>query len=115
MEVLALMGIRSGSKGLPNKNIRDLEGKPVFKWAIDAAKRSKSVSRTIVSTDSEVYRDLVLRYGIESPYLRPKTLATDSSSEIEFIEDLLSWLDCNEGYKPDICVRLLATVPMQRG
>lgn len=113
MEVLAIMGIRSGSKGLPGKNIRELEGKPLFRWAIDAARRSKYVTRIIVSTDSEEYRQLILSNGIESPYLRPKKFAIDSSPEIEFIDDLLQWLKFNEGYYPDVCVRLLATVPMQ--
>lgn len=113
MEVLAIMGIRSGSTGLPGKNIRLLEGKPLFKWGIDAAHRSNSVGRVIVSTDSEKYRQLVLDYGIESPYLRPSKFATNGSPEIDFITDLLKWLEINEGYRPDICVRLLATVPMQ--
>ena len=113
MEVLAIMGLRSGSKGVPGKNIRKIEGQPLFKWGIDAAMRSKHITRTIVSTDSEDYRQLVLSYGIESPYLRPKKFGADRSPEIEFISDLLQWLDKNENYCPDICIRLLATVPMQ--
>lgn len=113
MEVLALMGIRGGSKGLPGKNVRLLAGKPLFKWGIDAAKRSSFVGRVIVSTDSEEYRQLVLDNEIESPYLRPNKFATDGSPEIDFIANLLEWLEQNEGYCPDICVRLLATVPMQ--
>ena len=113
MEILAIMGIRSGSKGVPGKNIKNIEGKPLFKWGIDAARKSKYVTRIIVSTDSEEYRNLVLSYGIESPYLRPKEYAIDSSPEIEFIGDLLQWLDKYENYCPDICMRLLATVPMQ--
>ena len=113
MEVLAIMGIRSGSKGVPGKNIRLLEGKPLFKWGVDAASRSKYVTRTIVSTDSEEYRQIVIDSGTESPYLRPEEFGSDDSPEIEFINDLLQWLEHSEGYIPDICVRLLATVPMQ--
>jgi CMP-N,N'-diacetyllegionaminic acid synthase len=113
MKVLGIIGIRSGSKGVKDKNIKPLLGKPLVGWVIDAAKKSKYLNRIIVSTDSEKYVDIVKSLGAEAPYLRPSNLATDDSPEIEYIIDTLNWLKENEGYVPDIVVRLMATVPMQ--
>lgn len=113
MEVLAIIGIRSGSKGVINKNIKTLYGKPLVGWIIDAAQRSKSITRLIVSTDSLEYANIVKELGVEVPCLRPKELASDSSTDLEYINHMLEWLRENEGYVPDIVVRLMATVPMQ--
>ncbi|MEY2669691.1 MAG: hypothetical protein RLZZ577_7 [Bacteroidota bacterium] len=113
MEVLAIIGIRSGSKGVINKNIKTLNGKPLVGWIIDAAQRSKSITRLIVSTDSLEYAKIVKELGVEVPCLRPKELASDSSTDLEYINHMLEWLRQNEGYVPDIVVRLMATVPMQ--
>ena len=113
MKILGIIGIRSGSKGVKDKNIKPLLGKPLVGWVIDAARKSKYLNRIIVSTDSEKYVDVVKSLGAEAPYLRPSNLATDDSPEIEYIIDILNWLKENEGYIPDIVVRLMATVPMQ--
>lgn len=113
MEVLAIIGIRSGSKGVINKNIKTLYGKPLVGWIIDAAQKSKSITRLIVSTDSHDYANIVKELGVEVPCLRPKELASDSSTDLEYITHMLGWLSENEGYVPDIVVRLMATVPLQ--
>ncbi len=113
MEVLAIIGIRSGSKGVINKNIKTLYGKPLVGWIIDAAQKSKSITRLIVSTDSQEYAKIVKELGVEVPCLRPKELASDTSTDLEYINHMLDWLLQNEGYIPDIVVRLMATVPLQ--
>jgi len=113
MEVLAIIGIRSGSKGVINKNIKTLYGKPLVGWIIDAAQKSKSITRLIVSTDSQEYANIVQNLGVEVPCLRPKELASDTSTDFEYINHMLDWLRQNEGYVPDIVVRLMATVPLQ--
>lgn len=113
MEVLAIIGIRSGSKGVINKNIKTLYGKPLVGWIIDAAQKSKSITRLIVSTDSQEYANIVQNLGVEVPCLRPKELASDTSTDLEYINHMLDWLLQNEGYVPDIVVRLMATVPLQ--
>ena len=113
MEVLAIIGIRSGSKGVINKNIKTLYGKPLVGWIIDAAQKSKSITRLIVSTDSLEYANIVQGLGVEVPCLRPKELASDTSTDLEYIIHMLDWLKQNEGYVPDIVVRLMATVPLQ--
>ena len=113
MNILALMGIREGSKGCPNKNIHPLLNKPLFTWAMSAANQSRYVNRLVISTDSPLYRQEAISYGIEAPFIRPKLLASDDSPEILYVKHALQYLEHQEGYKPDIVVRLLATVPMQ--
>ena len=114
LKVLGIVGIRSGSKGVPNKNIRNLSGKPLVGWVLDAAQRSESINRLVVSTDSEQYAEIVRACGGEVPYLRPSELAQDKSSEVDYVLHMLDWLDKNEGYRPDIVVRMMATVPLQK-
>jgi len=113
-KILAVIGLRSGSKGLKNKNIKLLGDLPLFVHIVKVAKRSRLINRLIISTDSKRYQKLAIRWGAESPYLRPKRLAKDSSQELDFIKDLLKKLKKEEDYVPDIIVRLLATCPFQK-
>jgi CMP-N-acetylneuraminic acid synthetase len=113
MEVLGLIGIRSGSKGVENKNIKYLYGKPLVGWIIEAAKKSKSITRLVISTDSEEYAKIAKELGAEIPCLRPAELATDFSPEIDYVTHILDWLKYNDDYIPDIVIRLMATVPLQ--
>jgi CMP-N,N'-diacetyllegionaminic acid synthase len=113
-KVLGIVGIRSGSKGIPNKNIRTLKNKPLVGWILEAAQKSKFINKLVVSTDSEDYAKIVRIFGAETPYIRPEKFSTDHSPEFDFIKHMLEWLDKNENYKPDIIVRLVATVPLQK-
>ena len=113
LEVLGVIGARSGSKGVPDKNIRDLAGKPLLAWIIEAAKKSKYVTRLIVSTDSEKYAATARSFGAETPFLRPQEISGDSATDFEYVSHAVRWLRENEGYRPDIVVRLMPTVPLQ--
>lgn len=113
-KILAIVGLRSGSTGLKNKNIRILGNKPLVGWILTSAKKSKFINRVIVSTDSKKYSKICKNFGAEVPYIRPKYLSTKLSHEIEFIKHMINYLKKNEDYKPDIVVRLLATVPFQK-
>ena len=113
LKVLGIVGIRSGSKGVPDKNIRPLAGKPLVGWVLDAAGQSKYINRMIVSTDSQSYAEVAIAFGAEVPFLRPAELATDQAPEFEYVKHMLEWLEKNESYKPDIVVRMMATVPLQ--
>jgi CMP-N,N'-diacetyllegionaminic acid synthase len=113
LKVMGIIGIRSGSKGVPNKNIKLLAGKPLVGWIIDTAKKSKYINRLVVSTDSQEYADIATSIGAEAPYLRPENLAADNSPEFEYVKHMIEWLQENESYKPDIVVRMMATTPMQ--
>ncbi len=113
MSNLAIIGIRSGSRGVINKNIKLFCGKPLIYWIIQSALKSTKLDKIIVSTDSEEYRDIVLDYGVEAPFLRPKQLSQDNSLEKEYLLHGLEWLYKNEGYRPKFVSRLQATSPLQ--
>jgi len=113
MSNLAIIGIRKNSKSIKDKNIKNFCGKPLVYWIIQNALKSNKLDRIIVSTDSEEYRDIVLDYGVEVPFLRPKALSQDNSLEKEYLLHGLEWLYKNEGYRPKFVSRLQATSPLQ--
>ena len=113
MKILALIGARSNSKSIKNKNIKRFLNKPLIYRIINTAKKSKLINRIIVSTDSTKYAKICNKYGAETPFLRPKKISSDKSIESEFIVHALKWLKKNENYVPDIIVRLMTTSPLQ--
>ncbi len=113
MSNLAIIGIRKNSKSIKDKNIKNFCGKPLVYWIIKCALQSKKLDRIIVSTDSKEYRDIVLNYGVEVPFLRPRALSQDNSLESDYLLHGLEWLYENEGYIPKFVTRLQATSPLQ--
>lgn len=113
MKILCLIPARSGSKGIPNKNIKHLCGKPLLSWSIDQAKKSKYEMRIIVTTDSEQYARIARDYGAETPFLRPKGISQDLSTDLEFIEHALKELK-KKDYIPDFIVQLRPTYPTRK-
>jgi len=113
MKIIAVIPARSGSKGLPNKNIKELAGKPLIAYSIMAAQKTKLIDRIIVSTDSEEYASLAIEYKAEVPFLRPAELAGDSSTDYDFVKHLLDWLTENEGYNPEYIIHLRPTTPLR--
>lgn len=89
----AIIPARGGSKGLPGKNIKLLNGKPLIAYTIEAAKQSKSITRIIVSTDDQNIADVALKYGAEIPFLRPIHLATDDALAIDVLKYTIERLD----------------------
>ena len=81
MRYIALICARGNSKGVPNKNIKILNGKPLIAWSILLAKNNNHISRIVVSTDSEEISKISKKYGAEVPFKRPKSLSGDSSPE----------------------------------
>lgn len=112
--VLALIPARSGSKGLPDKNIRMLGGKPLLAWPISAARASRYVDRIVLSTDSVEYAMLGEAFGAEVPALRPAELAADTSPSIDFIVHMVETLkETDDDY--DLLVLLEPTSPLTEG
>ena len=80
MSILALIPARGGSKGVPRKNIRELCGKPLIAWSIEAAQKSKYIDRLVVSTEDEEIAEIARYYGAEVPFMRPPELSRDETS-----------------------------------
>ncbi|MDP3770367.1 MAG: acylneuraminate cytidylyltransferase family protein [bacterium] len=112
LNILGVVGARSGSKSIPHKNIRPLLGKPLMGWIIEAAALSDRISRLILSTDSPQYAEVGRTYGAATPFLRPMELADDNASDIDYLTHAVAWLEKNEGWKADIILRLPATSPL---
>ena len=83
MSLVALIPARGGSKGIPRKNIRELCGKPLIAWTIEAAQKSNYIDRLIVSTEDEEIADISRSYGADVPFIRPAELAMDDTPGIE--------------------------------
>ena len=79
---LALIPARGGSKGIPRKNIRDIAGKPLIAWTIEAALAAKGIAQVVVSTDDEEIAEIARAWGAQVPFLRPAELATDEAPGI---------------------------------
>ena len=78
-KILAIIPARGGSKGIPRKNIRNLGGKPLISWTIEAAKKSKYIDRLILSSEDEEIIAVAKKYGCEVPFIRPAELAMDDT------------------------------------
>lgn len=111
--VLAYIPARSGSKGIKNKNIVDVCGKPLIAYSIEQALGSNYVDKVIVSTDSEDYAKIARQFGAEVPFIRPKELATDNAKEIDVVLHLMNWLEENISEKFEIICKLEATTPLR--
>ncbi len=115
--IVALIPARSGSKRVPDKNIRPLAGHPLIAYSIAAALQSKIFKTVIVSTDSERYMDIAGHYGAGVPFLRPVEIAGDTSPDIEWVANTLERLrkdgrefDCFSILRPTSPFRLPETI-----
>ena len=111
VQILCIIPSRSGSKGIKNKNIMDFKGKPLLAWSIEQAQKCNYNMRIIVSTDSQEYANIAIKYGAEVPFLRPVEISNDLSTDIEFINHCIDWLKKNEKYTCDIILQLRPTSP----
>ena len=112
LKILAVIGIRSGSASIKNKNIKILGKRPLVEWIIRSAKKSKFINKIVISTDSKKYQKIIKDLRVDS-YMRPKNISGKFSKEIYFVKHLIKLLK-KEKYIPDIIVRLLATCPFQK-
>lgn len=113
MNILAVIPARAGSKSVPHKNIRMIDGKPMLAHSIAHAMASKYINRVIVSTDSEEYAAIAKEHGAEVPFLRPAKYATDTALDYDVFYHALSWLKQEEEYDADIVVQLRPTYPIR--
>lgn len=110
-KVLVIIPARGGSKGLPGKNIRLLDGIPLIAWPIKTALNSKYIDRVIVSTDSLEIKKMAIKFGAEAPFMRPDKLATDQSLSSDVIVHAIEWLHNHSEYY-DYIVLLEPTSPL---
>lgn len=112
--IIALIPARSGSKGIVHKNIKLYNGKPLMYWSIKNGLDSKYIDNVIVSTDSKLYMDIAKECGATVPFLRPKEISQDDSTDFQFVEHYLKELKSDGKTIPDIIVHLRPTYPNRK-
>jgi N-acylneuraminate cytidylyltransferase/CMP-N,N'-diacetyllegionaminic acid synthase len=114
IKTLIIVPARSGSKGIPDKNIKFLAGKPLLSWTAHAvAYAGCQDALAIVSTDSAEYAEIAKQYGLRVPFLRPEEFAKDQSSSMAVVEHALDWFANEYGYLPEQTMLLQPTSPFR--
>lgn len=114
VKTLVIVPARSGSKGIADKNIKLLGGKPLLEWTantIQAAALAESLA--ILSTDSEQYAEVGRAAGLQVPFIRPTALANDHASGLAVIEHALHWFKQQYTYLPEQILLLQPTSPFR--
>ncbi len=112
MKKIAFIPARSGSKRLPNKNVKEIRGHPLIAYAIQTAKKTGLFDRIVCATDSPVYAEIAAQYGAEVPILRPEGISTDTSPDIAWVRFMLSYYQA-KGENFDIFSILRPTSPFR--
>ena len=113
MKTLAIIPARGGSKGIPQKNIRNLDGKPLIAWTIDVARSSQCFDRIVVSTEDYRIAEVACTFGAEVPFMRPVELSQDNSPSIDAVLHAVHWLADHEDYRPEYMMLLQPTSPLR--
>ena len=113
MHIVCLIPARGGSKGIPDKNIKLLNGKPLIAYSIDTSLESKFINETIVSTDSNKIAYISKQYGANVPFTRPSEISQDDSLDIDFIRHYMKWAKDTGSKIPDIIIQLRPTYPIR--
>lgn len=112
--ILGIITARGGSKGILRKNIKELAGKPLIAYTIEAAKGSGVFSRIVLSTDDDEIAEVGRKYGAEVPFMRPTELAKDTTPTLPVLIHAVEWLKGNENFYPDYTVILQPTAPLRQ-
>jgi N-acylneuraminate cytidylyltransferase/CMP-N,N'-diacetyllegionaminic acid synthase len=113
LEIVGIIPARGGSKGLPKKNIKNLDGKPLIYYTIKEARKSKYLTNFFVSTENEEISKTVKKYGVEV-IPRPKNLAKDKTTSMAVIRHAINYLNKNKMITPDAVVILQPTSPFRK-
>lgn len=112
MKTLFLIPARGGSKGIPRKNIKELNGKPLIQYSIDVARRLTGDENICVSTDDREIIEVVEKSGLEVPFIRPESLAADTATTNDVICHALNFYK-DKGTAYDNIVLLQPTSPLR--
>lgn len=112
MKYLVVIPARGGSKGVPRKNIKLLNGKPLIHYTIEAAQHLFEDEIICVSTDDLEIKEVAEKKNIKVPFVRPESLATDTSGSYEVLLHAIEFYE-NKGYYPDALIFLQPTSPFR--
>lgn len=112
MRVLGIIPARGGSKGIPGKNIRLLNGKPLLAYTFEAAKKAKNITRLVLNTDDEEIARVGMQLGLVLPFLRPSELAQDNTPTLPVVQHMIAELEKENEYFDAVCL-LQTTSPFR--
>lgn len=112
MKILGIITARGGSKGVPGKNIKNLAGKPLLAYTVEAAKSAKGLDRTILSSEDEKIINIARKLSVDIPFVRPATLAGDTTGSLEVIQHAVNLLK-QRGDEYDAVCLLQPTTPFR--
>jgi CMP-N-acetylneuraminic acid synthetase len=112
MKILGIIPARGGSKGIPGKNIKNLGGKPLLYYTIEAAKASKLLTKVILSSDDPEIIKVAEKAGVEVPFIRPENLAQDDTPSLAVIKHALDFFK-NKNEEFDAICLLQVTSPFR--
>lgn len=111
--LIAIIPARGGSKGLPGKNIKNLCGKPLIAWSIEAGLTSKYIDEVMVTTDSEQIARVAQATGAQVPFLRPTELASDTATTFDAVKHAIDYYEIELNKRFDYIVLLEPTSPLR--
>lgn len=114
MRVLVIIPARGGSKGIPRKNIKPLDGKPLIYYTIDAARSIVPDEDICVSTDDAEIIEVAEKYGLKVPFVRPAELASDTAGTYEVLIHALNYYEEQYQRHYDVVVLLQNTSPFRK-
>src|ERR1041385_2573127 len=112
--VLGVIPARGGSKGIANKNLVPVCGRPLLAYTADAVRASRRLARVIVSTDDRAIADAARALDLEVPFLRPSDLAADATPMLPVLQHAVDAMNA-AGFSADTVVLLQPTSPLRRG
>lgn len=113
MKILGVIPARGGSKEIPHKNLVPLCGRPLLAYTADAARRSTTLARVIVSTDDDAIADAARALGLEVPFRRPAALAADETPMLPVLQHAVAAM-ADQGFSAEVLVLLQPTSPLRR-
>ncbi len=114
MKILAIIPARGGSKSVPRKNIRNLNGKPLIAYTIEAAKKIEDkFHKIIVSTDDEKIAEVSKHYGADVPFIRPSNLAEDKTPTYPVLQHAVNFVEKKDCINIDLIMLLQPTAPFR--
>ena len=112
-KILGVIPARGGSKGIPHKNLYNLNGKTLISYTIESAKQSKYLTRFIVSTDSKEIAQVAKQYSASVPFIRPAELATDEALSVDVMKHAVLEMERQDVLRYEFLVMLQPTTPLR--
>jgi CMP-N,N'-diacetyllegionaminic acid synthase len=112
-KILGVIPARGGSKGIKNKNLHNLNGKPLIYYSIEAARKSRLITDFVVSTDSLEIKKVSEAYGAEVPFIRPDHLSNDKALAVPTIQHAVLFVESIKEITYDYIVMLQPTAPLR--